>query len=241
MKKSLVFLALISVLVVSCKRDETNTEVTPEVSIETQNSYDDEAAQNFLATHYFDVKGNVKELAATDTVNVKLSLLNPITLPSGVVYVSRPTAQPSPGTAVGTYDKISLMSIATSYVATKTDAKVSFNSPSIFRNTISFTGVPEIDPMYYYVKKSVLENATMDVAKQRSFYEIEGFQEALKKFNSFDQPDETNYNFQGLIIVPSRAAFARDQHYNYTGVSYRNRSFIFSFQLYKTVHFTEPR
>ncbi len=44
--------------------------------------------------------------------------------------------------------------------------------------------------------------------------------------------DSDNYNLQGIIIVPSRMAFARDDHYAYNGFIYRNRSFIFNFQLY---------
>ncbi len=241
MKKPLLYGLLAALTIISCRKDET--EVVEEVSIETQNSYDDQAIQYYLENHYLDEKGNVLELASTDTTHVKLSSLvpAPVTLPSGVTYVIRATAQPDPGTEIGTYDKIHLMSTTYSYVAADTDGKVYFQSPSIFTNTIGGSGIPEIDPAYYYVKKSVLEKATTDAAKQRSYYEIEGFQEALKKFRAFDIPDESNYNLQGVIIVPSRAAFARDAHYNYTGIAFRNRSFIFNFQVYKTEHFTEPR
>lgn len=240
MKKIFLGIAIATLALNSCRKDE-GAETIVEVSIETQNSYDDQAAAAFLDTHYLDAKGNIKPFVATDTVNVKLADLNPVKLPSGVIYVMRPGAQPNPGTAIGQYDLIRLMSNTMTYVATNNDNKVTFNSPSAFKNTIAGTGLPEVDPAYYYVKKSVLENATNTAAKQRSYYEIEGFQEALKKFRAFDIPDESSYNLQGVIIVPSRAAFGREAHYNYTGFSYRNRSFVFNFQVYKTTTYTEER
>ena len=240
MKKTFLYLALASIAIVSCRKDDT-PETIEEVSIETQNTYDDQAAQNFLETHYLDAKGNIQDFVATDTVNVKLADLNPVTLPSGVIYIVRPGAQPAAGTAIGQYDLLRLMSRSTTYIATNTDNKVAYASPSTFRNTISGSGVPEVDPAYFYVKKSVRDNATAPLAKERSYYEIEGFQEAIKKFQAFNIPDDSNYNLQGVIIVPSRAAFARDAHFNYTGLAYRNRSFVFNFQIYKSTPYLNER
>ncbi|MGZ5197435.1 MAG: hypothetical protein ACXWB7_05755 [Kaistella sp.] len=240
MKKTFLYLALASVAIVSCRNDD-NVEAIEEVSIETQNTYDDQAAQNFLETHYLDAKGNIKDLVSTDNVNVKLADLNPVKLPSGVIYIMRPSAQPNPGTTVGQYDLLRLMSNSTSYIATNTDNKVAYSSPAIFKNTITGAGVPEVDPAYFYVKKSILDNATVAQAKLRSYYEIEGFQEAIKKFQAYDIPDDSNYNLQGVIIVPSRAAFARDVHFNYSGLAFRNRSFVFNFQIYKSTHFDYER
>ena len=240
MKKTFLYLALASIALISCRKDNEET-VEPEVSIETQNSYDDQAAQKFLQTHYFDAKGNLKDFVETDTVNTKLADLEPVTLPSGVIYVKRPGAQPDPATVIGPSDIIRLMSVTNTYVATNTDNKIAFTSASPFRNTITGTGTPEVDPSYYFVKKAVLDAGTTEIQKQRSFYEIEGFREALQKFGAFDIPDEANYNLQGVIIVPSRAAFARDPHFNYTGVLYRNRSFIFNFQVYKTTAAPDTR
>ncbi|MGZ5211551.1 MAG: hypothetical protein ACXWB6_04700 [Kaistella sp.] len=240
MKKTFLYLALASVAIVSCRNDD-NVEAIEEVSIETQNTYDDQAAQNFLETHYLDAKGNIKDLVSTDNVNVKLADLNPVKLPSGVIYIMRPGAQPNPGTSIGQYDLLRLMSNSTSYIATNTDNKVAYSSPAIFKNTITGAGVPEVDPAYFYVKKSILDNATVAQAKLRSYYEIEGFQEAIKKFQAYDIPDDSNYNLQGVIIVPSRAAFARDVHFNYSGLAFRNRSFVFNFQIYKSTHFDYER
>lgn len=231
--KKLFLIALASLAIVSC-RDESTPEQIKKVSVETQNSYDDQAATKFLETHYLDAKGNIKEWKETDAAQVKLSALNPVKLPSGVIYVVRVGVQPEPGTTIGTTDVISLMTNATTYLATETDGKVAYNSQFAFKNTIAGTGVPETDPAFYYVKESVLTKATTDAAKQRSYYEIEGFREALQKFKAFNIPASDNYNLQGVIIVPSRAAFARDAHFNYTGVSLNDRSFVFNFQVYSS-------
>lgn len=236
MKKTFLYLALASIAIVSCRKDD-DVPTEEEVSIELQNNYDDQAALDFLETHYLDSKGNIKDFVETDTVNVKLSDMNPkpVVLPSGVIYLVRSGAQPNPGTTIGSSNIIHLMSIATTYVATNTNNKISFSSPSVFNNQIS-TGNIEKDPAYYYVKNSILRtyNEKYGTNYDHSYYEIEGFREALQKFKAFDIPEESDYNLQGVIIVPSRAAFARDIHFNYTGIAYRNRSFIFNFQVYKT-------
>ncbi|MBF8457008.1 hypothetical protein IV494_07415 [Kaistella sp. G5-32] len=234
MKKAFLFLALASIALSSCRTDQPVVE--PEVIIETQNSYDDQAALNFLQTHYLDIKGNIKNYVATDTINKKLADLipAPVTLPSGVIYIKRQGAQPDPGKTIGATDIIRLMSVTNSYIAVNADGKSSFVSGYPLRNTVNGTGVPEVDPTYFHVKDETLANATTPEAKQRSYYEIEGFGEALQLFKSFDIPDETNYNLQGVIIVPSRAAFARDPYFSYSNISLRNRSFVFNFQVYKT-------
>ncbi len=236
MKKIFLCLAVCTVALNSCKRDNDD-DTAPEVSIETQNDYDNLAAAKYLQEHYLDTKGNIKAFDDDDTSDDNYTKLADfsVTLPSGVIYAIRPAVQPEPGTNIGTNDILRLMANIETYVATKTDDVVSFNSLSTFRNTIS-TGNVDIDPAYYYVKNSVLKayNDKNNTTYDHSYYEIEGFREALQYFKAFDIPDESDYNLQGVIIVPSRAAFARDAHYNYTGISFRNRSFIFNFQIYKT-------
>ena len=234
MKKIFLYMAFCSLAIISCRKDGVVEEI-PEVSIDTQNSYDDQAAQNFLETHYLDEKGKIKDYVETDTVNKKLSKLNPVILPSGVIYIIRAGAQPTPGNPIGTNDVIRLMSISNSYVAAKTDDQVKFESAVNFRNTISTTGTPEADPYYFYTKNSFITsfNTKYKTSYDHSFFEIEGFREAIQKFKAFDLSDEAGYNLQGVIIVPSRAAYGRDIHYS-SGMSYRNRSFVFAVQIYKT-------
>ncbi len=239
MKKILLYSAVAFLSLSSCRKDEeelTESYKEPE-SLQVQNSYDDEAIQKFMTAHYLDVQGNVKAFSESDPTDdnyTKLSEMSPVVLPSGVVYIVRPGAQPNPGTAIGSTDIIRLMSRSISYVGINTDGNVTFASPFSFKSTIDGAGVPEVDPAYYYVKQSVLDAATADVAKQRSYYEIEGFREALQHFRAFDLTDDSGYNLQGVIIVPSRAAFARDPHYHHSGYSMRNRSVVFNFQVYKT-------
>jgi hypothetical protein len=126
---------------------------------------------------------------------------------------------------------------ATTYVGIKdTDGVVKYSSTQLFRNTMTSTGTPEVDPAYYYVKTSVLNKYNTDnsTTKTRSFYEMEGLQEGLKYFKSCEIPDSDNYNLQGIIIVPSRVAYARDDHFPFAAYTFTNRSFVFNFQVYKS-------
>ena len=236
MKKIFLFLAISSIAITSCRKDDSSS--TSEVSIETQNSYDDEAAQKFLKDNYFDAKGNIvafNSTITTDDNEIPLANLNPVKLPSGVIYLIRNT--PSNGKTINATDKIRWMVKSNTYIGTKgTDGVIKFDSSQLFKNTISSTGTPEVDPSYFYVKKSVLDkyNEGLTTPKTRSFFEMEGLQEGLKYFQSYEIVDGENYNLQGVIIVPSRAAFARDEHYPYAIYSFRNRSFVFNFQVYKT-------
>jgi len=239
MKKIFLYILAGSLCFTACKKDDDDaaTYVEPE-DIAVQNTYDDQSILKFLDQNYLDTQGNIKPFSSTDTTDdnyKKLSQLNPITLPSGVVYIKRDGAQPDPGTEIGTSDVLRVMMRVKSYLAANTDGNVAFISATDFINTIDGGGSPISDPMYYYyVKTSVLTAATTDDTKKRSYYEIEGLREALQNFKAFDIPNGNPYNLQGVIIVPSRAAFARDPHYNYTGYSFRNRSFVFNFQVYGT-------
>lgn len=221
----------------SCREEESVMEIKEPETLELQNSYDDQAIQKYMAAHYLDTLGNIKPFSDTDPADdnyLSLLQLNPVTLPSGVIYIMRDGAQPNPGTPIGETDIIRLMTNATTQVAADVDGEVKFTSTFTFKNTISGSGNPDVDPLYYYAPQSVLDAGTTDASKQRSFYEIEGFREALQYFEAYDIPDSENYTLQGVIIVPSRAAFARDAHANYTGYSMRNRTLVFNFQVYKT-------
>jgi hypothetical protein len=68
MKKIFLFLALASLAITSCNNDDDNNSTTEEVSIETQNTYDDEAIQKFLKDNYFDSRGNIVAFSSTSVV-----------------------------------------------------------------------------------------------------------------------------------------------------------------------------
>ncbi|KIC62055.1 hypothetical protein [Chryseobacterium taiwanense] len=238
MKKIFLYILAGGLCFSACKKDdEVETFVEP-TDINVRNSYDEQAIQKFMNENYLDSQGNIKAFSSTDAADdneKKLSELSPQTLPSGVIYIVRNGAQPSPGAAIETNStatnatQIKTMIRANYYFATESDGNVSFASSGAILNTIDGNGSPFTDPTFYYVKKSMLDAATTDAAKQRKYYEIEGFQEGLKQFNGFENTaNGAPYNLQGVIIVPSKAAFARDS--NYYGL--QNACLIFNFQIY---------
>ncbi|QIY90954.1 hypothetical protein [Chryseobacterium gallinarum] len=254
MKKIFLYILAGSLCFSACKKsdDDVNTYVEPE-DINVQNSYDDQAIKKFMDENYLDVQGNIKSFSATDTADdkeKKLSQLDYKTLPSGTIYIIRDGAQPPTPTppkdlTIKPNDSMRIMVRANSYLATLSDGKGAFTASATFINTINGNGVPVLDPTFYYIsnvegkKNPLIKNATTDAAKQPGYYVISGFNEALQKFNAYDNiSNSTPYNLQGVIIVPSRAAFARNPHYpyNYAGyaspISLRNRSFVFNFQVY---------
>lgn len=237
MKRALLCLLMAAAFTQSCKDDDDNYSdviVEPELITE-QNSNDDKAIAKYMEEHYLNEQGAVTKIDSTKTIpQVKLADLNPTTLPSGVIVIKRQGAQPSDatGTTIGDTDVLRIMHNTTTFLSTKNDkGDIIYSSSYTFRNSIDGNGVPEVDPYYFYVKKSVLEASTnTDEQKKRSYYEIEGFQEGIKHFKGFNLDDSEIHNLQGVIIVPSRAAYARDAHYT---SAYRNRTFIFNFQIYK--------
>ncbi len=239
MKKIFLYILAGSLCFSACKKDdEIETYKEPE-DITVQNSYDDQAIKKFMNENYLDAQGNIKAFSTTDTSddNEKKLIDMPYeTLPSGTIYIMREGAQPPADQAqtIGDSDILTLMVRANAYLAANTDGNVSFISSIAISNTINGSALPLVDPMYYYAKKPIRDAATTDAAKQRSYYEVEGFREAIQKFKAFNNlPSGNPYNLQGVILVPSRAAFARDPHYPYNSqYSLRNYSMVFNFQVY---------
>ncbi len=239
MKKIFLYILAGSLCFSACKKDddEVETFVEPD-DIAVRNSYDDQAIQKYMSENYLDAQGNIKAFSSTDAADdneKKLSELNPVTLPSGVIYIVRNGAQPATGITLdtnpesSTATQIRTMIRANYYLATNTDGNVAFSTGGSLTNTINGGGSPLTDPLFYYVKKN--EIAT---DKNRSYYEIEGLQEGLTYFKGYaDKADGDPYNLQGVIIVPSRAAFGRDAHYNYNNFSLKNTTFVFNFEIYK--------
>ncbi len=230
MKKFLLYTALAALtFTTSCRKDEVEV-----VEISTQNTYDDQAAARFLTEHYLDDQGNLLQYSATSTDDdnePSLATYPKETLPSGVIVITRPSAQPVPGKAIGSTDILTLMHRTITYVARtdESDGAVKYLAGSTLANTISGTGMPEKNPFFYYAGSS------MRNGRERSFYEIEGFREGIQKFMSNEIPETSNYNLQGVIIVPSRAAYARDANpFDQGNIVFHDRSFIFNFQVYKT-------
>ncbi|MCX8524150.1 hypothetical protein OF897_09485 [Chryseobacterium formosus] len=236
MKKIFLYILAGSLCFAACKKDdEVETFVEPE-DINVRNTYDDQAIQKFMDNNYLDSQGNIKAFSSSDTSDdneKKLSQLSPVTLPSGVIYIKRDGAQPNPGVPINTDSNsittgslIKTMMRANYYLATETDGNVSLTSYGSLLNTLDGSGSPVTDPTFYYAKKNIVTDA-----KPRSYYEIPGLKEGLKYFNGFQNLPNSNLpNLQGVIIVPSKAAFARNE--NYYGL--KNITFVFNFQIYHT-------
>lgn len=239
MKKIFLYILAGSLCFAACKKDdEVVTFVEPE-DINVRNSYDEQAIQKFMDNNYLDSQGNIKAFTsdAADDNEKKLSQLSPQTLPSGVIYIKRDGAQPNPGATIDTNSEsntaslIKTMMRANYYLATETEGNIALTSYGSILNTLDGSGSPITDPRFYYVKKQVLADAKTDIAKQRSYYEIPGLKEGLTYFNGFQNlPNGEIPNLQGVIIVPSKAAFARNE--NYYGL--KNMTFVFNFQIYHT-------
>jgi len=251
MKKILLGIALSVLVLQGCKKDEEEAVAPTTVVADTtdeQNAWDDTSIAKFLDEHYLDSKGNVvafDSTITTDDTEKKLSAYESLVkLASGVIVIKRDAVfQPDPGKTINTDDAISIMQNTLAYVGAKNTETgvISLTGGVTFSNTIAGSGVPVFDPSYYYVKESVLKsyNATNSTTYGTSFFQIEGLSEGLKYFKSFDLDNSANYNLQGVIIVPSRAAFARDVHYPYSNFNWQNRTFVFNFQIYKTKTRTE--
>jgi len=248
--KKILFCFLWVTLLFSCKEDDYFAPTYPILDQAKQNDYDDKAIKNYLENTYITDRGKITssktDVNNDEIENRKLADLNPITLPSGVVYIMIPDAQPEDGITLGADDYLSFQQVGFAMRAVETDGEIKFANEVSFNNTIDGSGIPLNDPMWYHVPQSVLDKAKEnnstegdEARTQRSYYEIEGFQEAILKFKSFDLPNEANYNMQGIIIVPSRAAFGKDPHYNYVGIGLNDFSFVFNFQLYRAHPRTE--
>lgn len=238
MKKIFLYILAGSLCFSACKKDDEVETFTEPEDINVRNTYDEQAIQKFMDNNYLDAQGNIKAFSSTDASDdnqKKLSELSPVKLPSGVIYIKRTGAQPEdstpPVTAIAIEDstQIKTMMRANYYLATDTDGNVSLGAAGSLVNTIDGSGSPVIDPTFYYVKKSV----TAASGKSSSYYEIPGFKEGIKYFKGFENlTDENPYNLQGVIIVPSKAAFARNANF----YNLQNASFVFNFQIYKANH-----
>lgn len=234
MKKIFLYILAGSLSFTACKKDDDYVVYREPSDVNVQNNYDDQAIKKFMDENYLDAQGNIKTFSATDTADdhqKKLSQLKPQTLPSGTIYIMRDGAQPAPGKGKPINDNsvIKIMGKINAFEARDNNGVSQFVSITPFLNTIDGSTLPSVDPMYYYSKASVRTTS----GKDRSYYEIAGFREALQKFTAFsNMQSEDPYNLQGVIIVPSRAAFARNPFYPYLGGDYRNKTFVINFQIY---------
>lgn len=222
----------------ACKNDDDNREP----SIADQNKWDDEAILAFLEDHYFEPeRGMIKRFDVTDSAddNHPNLLSQGTKLPSGV-WVVKKNEFVAEGRAVvnNAQDSILLSYEARTFKANKEELadgqKPYTNEAQIIYSTINASGTPQWDPYFYYTH---ISPAMAENGRKMEEYVIEGFVEGIKHFQSTANDGLDAYNFQGAILVPSRAAFARDVNYigGSPSYSFRNTSFVFNFELHKVV------
>lgn len=236
----MVFMAC-GVLFTACKNDDDDIELPQN----DQNQVDDEAIIQYLQDHYFEPnRGLIKaynESDSTDDVYPSLQE-NATQLPSGVWIVKRQgvTAE-GPVADDNTQDSI-LISLETKVF--KADNRDLLEGERLYGtlsslssepwSTINQSGQPIWDPFFYYTH---LTDAQIENDINLSNFVIEGFTEGIKHFNSTETDGLDVYNFQGAIIVPSRAAYGRDVDYisGTPKYNYRDFSFVFNFELHKVI------
>ncbi|HLV23966.1 MAG TPA: hypothetical protein VKY36_04240 [Moheibacter sp.] len=239
MKKWGICLLAAGLFLGACKNDDDNNEI----SQEDQNQVDDEAIVMYLQDHYFEPeRGLIKKYDEDDESDDEYPNLHSMgtKLNSGVWIIKRPgIIAEGPAADNNTQDSILISLHSQSFVATNEDLaegqKPYQVGLSTFESTINGNGTAKWDPNFYYARITPdMEENDIDLSN----FVIEGFTEGLKEFKSTQTSGSDLYNFQGAIIVPSRAAFARDFVYTNAGMdnrSFRNRSFIFNFELHKVI------
>lgn len=246
MKKWGICLLAAGLLFGSCKSDDD----VNEVSIEDQNQVDDEAIVQYLEDHYFSPeRGLIKKYDEDDESDDEYPNLKSLgtKLNSGVWIIKRPgVIAEGPAITTNAQDSI-LISYDIKYFRASnqdlTEGQTLYNSitPMQYGSTINGAGTPNWDLTYfspqsfYHVKltQTMIEN---DINEQH--FIMEGFLEGLKQFNSTQTTGVDLYNFQGAIIVPSRAAFGRDFVYwggQLRNDIYRDLTFVINFELHKFV------
>lgn len=236
MKKWGLTILAFGLLFTACKNDDDNDNELP---IEEQNQVDDDVIVEYLKDHYFGERGLVKAFNDTDSTDNDFPSLHSLgtKLPSGVWIVKRPEVI-AEGRAVedNTQDSILISHESKIFKASYqnlTEGQKPYTSLQTFATTINGSGTAGWDPSFYHYHIP----ATMNDNINLSHFVIEGFVEGLKHFHSTDTDGSDLYNFQGLIVVPSRLAFGRDLVYaggslNY---AYRDYSFVFNFELHRVI------
>lgn len=222
----------------ACKSDDDFREP----SIADQNKWDDDAILVYLEDHYFEPeRGKIKRFDVTDSTDDNFpNLLSQGTkLPSGVWVIKKNGfVAEGPIADDNTRDSILIshetMRFKANYEDLAEGQKPYTNEFSILYSTINSTGTPAWDPYFYFthITPSMVENNL-----NLSHFVMEGFVEGIKHFPSTNTDGSEAYNFQGAIIVPSRAAFGRDVVYvgGSPSYSFRNTSFVFNFELHKVI------
>ncbi|MDH1603814.1 hypothetical protein [Empedobacter sp. GD03739] len=243
-KKFFVTLIACSAVLVGCNNDDDNgVNKETKIPVEERNALDDEAIQQYMEDFYFNPKNG--KLTKFDTIKGNDDDAYP-TLKSlakqdnlGIWYAENPNHKGT-GESIVSNDSTSiyLSSISTYFVATNsTDYKRKYGYLGQFYYSSINTGDGSAtqDPTFYYYIPTETEAKN---GVKREHVELKNFAEGLKHFKSTNRSTNDLYNFQGVIILPSRLAYARNKYYvQSTGLTeystYRDATIIFNFELPK--------
>ncbi|WP_068598265.1 hypothetical protein ACF3NR_10065 [Vaginella massiliensis] len=251
-KKYTVALMASSLLIgfTACKNDDDDkneVESYVEVSQAERDALDDDAIQKFLSNHYFHpINGKIttKDTIVGTNPTTGINDDDYKTLDEfaqkdakGVIYVLNPNATAEGRSVINNEnDSILLHVEARHFRPTQLSTKrYYFNSMLPYSTTVE-TNIPLKDPSFYYYP---LTQSLIDLGYKKEYFELPNFVEGLKQFKSTERDPNDLYHMQGVIILPSRLAFARRKAFVGSGITdsgdigYRDRSFIFSFELLK--------
>ncbi|ADX68405.1 MULTISPECIES: hypothetical protein [Weeksella] len=235
--------------VTSCKKDDDNKDeldVYVDIPLEQRNALDDEAIQQYLAKYYFHPTNG--KLTAKDTIvgTNPTTGINDDEYPTldnfaqrdekGIWYAINPNVQ-AEGNSITSNKNDSILISYDNYIFRATDNKnykYKFGQVRLFSSTTE-RGVPVYDPVFYHVN---LTDEQIKSGFKEEYYVLENFVEGLKHFKATNRSSSDLYHMQGVIILPSRLAYARRKVWdgNYLNDQiYRDYSFVFSFELNKII------
>lgn len=243
-KKFFVTLIACSAILVGCNNDDDNgVNKETKIPVEERNALDDEAIQQYMEDYYFNPKNG--KLTKFDTIKGNEDDAYP-TLKSlakqdnlGIWYAENPNHKGTGETIVSNDStSIYLSSVTTYFVATNsTDYKRKYGYLGQFYYSSINTGDGSAtqDPTFYYFTPTATE---IKNGVKREHIELKNFAEGLKHFKTTNRSTSDLYNFQGVIILPSRLAYARNKYYvQSTGLTeystYRDATIVFNFELPK--------
>ena len=216
MKKILLLGAILGVFLCteSCRNDNNSG-----LTIEEQNTADDEAIQNFLNDYYYTSDGNIHAYAGATEDADKPSLKSVAKENSdGSWYAVFPGA-PTSGEHPNGQNNI-LIHYRLSYFAAGEGGTYTLYNTS--ESTLDNQGVPKVNP-YFYMKPAT------DTVNVESYYVVPSIVENLKNFFPSGKTLYSSYKLQGVIIVPSRLGYARKSNY----LALTNATFVLNFELYQ--------
>ncbi|MRI62837.1 hypothetical protein EDM00_02315 [Ornithobacterium rhinotracheale] len=223
-----IILCLVAFLAISSCKEEKNPYQL--ISLKERNQLDSEAIIKYLKTNGFNQAGKAMPLSVLPEGTQALYDLAKKD-ESGYWYVVNPKVQAN-GSSItsNAKDSILIQYNLFSFVPTKiTDEKSDKGYdlkvvPNMVESTINTTGLPMWDPSFYYIKPSKNRNPEL--------YEIPALINGLKHFKATNRSIDAKpaVQFQGLIIVPSKLAFARKPNQLLQGFDH---SFILNFEIYQ--------